>query len=87
MLAPVPTELLAQALVDVRAHFFPRVLDAAMEACFPELGLLSIGIDFPHATGGPVYARATNLWRTNAWLVEEDEASVCPNERHRASIG
>ena len=87
MFGPVPPELLAQVLVDVRAHFSPRDLGAVAEACFPELGLLSVGMTFPHAAGGPVHARAANLWRTSSWLVEEDEASVCPNERHRASIG
>jgi len=78
MLAPVPPELLAQALPEVRAHFSPKDLGAAAQACFPELGLLSIGLAFPHAAGGPVYARATNLWRTSAWRVEEVEASECP---------
>lgn len=77
MLAPVSPELLAQALPEVRAHFSPRDLGAVAESCFPELGLLSIGVAFPHAAGGPVYARATNLWRTSVWRVEEAEAPDC----------
>lgn len=75
MLALVPPELLAQALVDVRAHFSPKDLGAVAEACFPELGLLSIAMTFPHAVGGPVHARAANLWRTSSWRVEEADAA------------